>query len=648
MLHHGIANFRPGCSYFSSTPHKDMESGMPQLDVLAKPGYSPTTANTRPTIPGAGGAIGDRPIGGRVTTGTPATSRALPLRLLDLARNALRKIAAALPGAARSRAMAAPPAAEPRSLSGEQIRGYSDDELHARAESLRNTSQRLAALRQMTPKESGPTFNEDELRLIDMDVRLRAEVVRRASDNIVNTVASMVASAASFAGRPQAHAAMGQLMENVFFTVDKTLRELEEKHGLNIDAPITKRGKRITGGEHRIAAAGMFVAAELGRRSPQDRQSLLEAMRSSDLKRLVTADPTGGAASAPTAAAIAAAKDELARRGNQIAQVFQSFAENFLARHPAGETIRLGDLSAFLSDLQTADQDLGALNQHLDAIGKSITPSSAALRDKVGRRLQEWLDSEPPLNVLDAQEFGQMVAALTRFGAPPPPALLKQEAAAHVRPLEAAYQKAADTMVKGLVDQDPHAMLKGLDDMAKHYPALRDVHRRLLRDTNSPEEAAALRTKFIGNALARLDPEQAQAALGTIASIPFRAMIDGLGAASEAAQALGDIESSLEVDPEAQEQAASARQEQSIRLDTLGRYLEEAALAVGNDAAQRANLDAGEAAWLSPTQLQPPARVQRPHYGRPVTAERMTNRYRKAFNDVLNIEIQNDGKPLLH
>jgi hypothetical protein len=664
MLRCSIANFCPGWRYFPvDATQESLETGMPQLDVSAKPGYSPITANATSTTPAAAGANGHSPLAGHVKTEAPATSRALPLRLLDLARTALRKIAAALPGAARSQAKAtggpllqpepddagksAPPPAERWSLSDEEIRGHADEDLQARAEFLRNTGRRLAKLRQMTPKEPGPAFNEDELRLIDMDARVRAEVVRRANDNIEKTVASLVASVASFGHRPHAGAALGRLMKNVFFNADEALRELEEKHGLNIDTAITERGTRITGGARRIAVASLFVAAELGQRSPEDRQLLLGAMRPSDLKRLATADPTGGAASTATAAVIAAAKDELARRGDQMAQSFQSAAETFLAQHPAGETIRMQDLSDFLSDLQTAGLHLGVLSQHLDGLGESLSPESKALRDKVGVRLQEWLDSEPSLNVLEAQEFGRVVAALTQFGAPPSPVLLKLEAAAHVRPLEAQYQKAADTMVKGLVDQNPHAMLEGLEDMAKRFPAVHDAHHRLLRDTNSPEEAAALRTRFIRNALAKLEPEQAQAALRTIASIPFRAMIDGLGAASEAAQALGGVEASLEADPEAQRQAASMRQEQSILLNTMGRYVEEAALAVGDDAARRLTLNAGEEVWLSPTQMQPPAQVQRPDHGRRVTAGRMTNSYRKAFNDVLNIEIQNDGKPLL-
>jgi hypothetical protein len=613
---------------------------MATMDVSTTQAHSSAAGNATPGTPTAIGPDKRSPLAGRVKPEASGTPRALPLILLDYARAALRTIASMFPGAARFREKpasqpilqsepddadaSAPLPAGPSHLSDQQIRAFSDQELHARAASLSNSGKRIHELRQFIPAEQGRGYQEDELHLIDMELRVRAEVARRGSVDIEKSVGRVIAQAVDLARKPDVGGDLGLKVKNAFLTADESLRKLEEKDGLNIGIDITEQGKRIMGGERRIAAASLFVAAELGRLNADDRQLLLGAMRPSDLKRLAQSDPTGGAASAATGAVITAAKRELARREDQLSQSFQSAAENFLARHPAGETIRLQDLSGFLNDLQEAGRQLGVLNTHRDGIGGNLSPEIKGLRDNVGARLREWLQSEPALGVLEAQEFGRVVGALEQFGAPPSPQLLKKEAAAQVAPLEARYQKATDLMVKGLVDQDPHLVLEGLKDMATSFTGVHDAHHRLLRDTNSPEDEAKLRLKFISNALSKLNDEQAHAVLETVSSTPFLAMIDGLGAASEEAQTHEHFEP-------------------AIQLSTMGRYVEEAAMEVEHDAVRRVQLNAGETAWLTPTQLPPPS--QAPRWDKPVTAERMTDDYRRAFKNALGIEIQKNGKP---
>ena len=319
-----------------------------KLDVPARQGPSPITRNPVAVPPTTCAPGQHSRLAGHVTTGAPSAPRVLPRSLLDMVRAALDKIASILPGAARRQGASVaaqggrpqthdaaepdtdytptqpPQTADEQSLSDEAIRAFSDEELQSRAANLRRASETVEELKKYALGDKAKAYTAIELRQLGTLARLNVEIAARtaartsalhpkivedANAHINQELDGALAEAARLAKTPGAGDGVGAQLKNTFSIADVSLRMLEEERDINL-------GKDQVGkvGERRLGAASLFVAAALRRLDMNDRQLLLEAMDTADLKRLAQSDPTGLAASRSTGVVIAAAKAQLARR----------------------------------------------------------------------------------------------------------------------------------------------------------------------------------------------------------------------------------------------------------------------------------------------------------------------------------------------
>ncbi len=247
----------------------------------------------------------------------------------------------------------------------------------------------------------------------------------------------------------------------------------------------------------------------------------------------------------------------------------------------------------------------------------------AALRSRIGAHLREWASSgSVDLGSLGREQLERLVPLLRQFDASPSEEVLRKAVAAPLAALGAVYTAAATRTLHGILNEDPHQILKGLLDMEAGYAPLRDVHSIILGDLRSSQDGLDLRRSQLANALRGLDEHDVMRAFSAARSPDSLALLDGLFEASSTVTAQG------------QDLVGN-------RLTTLGAYFEETSAQLADELDERAR----QTGATSMIPRDDTGRPIMPSSGERITADLLPPLARAALREVLGLESRPEGAP---
>jgi hypothetical protein len=237
-----------------------------------------------------------------------------------------------------------------------------------------------------------------------------ADIPPRALEDIEKNVREELARLACAAKADTNLRTIGAQLTDVLSRAESALRALEES-GPGIDA------------EGGVRAASLFVAAGLAGLDEADRNRLLRHTQPEELERLSTvAEDTTLEQMNPV---IHATNHEIVRREVGSSRTFESATDEFCRAMEVGSWD--ADLKRIALGLIKLDRHLAALTGRYEKIGRDMDPVVTGCRSRIGEVLRDWLKKEPEgWDKLLSGERASTLAALERFGAPPPQELLKK------------------------------------------------------------------------------------------------------------------------------------------------------------------------------------------------------------------------------